>query len=115
MKRLAEPGRRKLLFGFMGFGEELIVLVLWPIFIALMLPDLVMFGAVISLSMLATVLLTLYIGRLTDEGSRPALIRTGVVYATASWLIRPLIVGGLGVFLIDAFYRIAKNTVAVPL
>lgn len=115
MKRIFDPAKRRQLFGFMGFGEELIALVLWPIFISLMVPNFVLFGAVISLSMLTTVLVTLYIGRLADEGSRHVLIRTGVVYASASWLIRPLIVGGFGVFLMDAFYRVTKNTMAVPM
>jgi hypothetical protein len=65
--------------------------------------------------MLATVLVTLYVGRIADGGNRIALLRTGVVYSTASWLVRPFVIGGLGVFLVDAFYRVAKNTVAVPM
>jgi hypothetical protein len=115
MRRLVDPGRRRQLFGFMGFGEELVALVLWPIFIALLVPNLAVFGALISLSMLATVLVTLYVGRIADGGNRIALLRTGVVYSTASWLVRPFVIGGLGVFLVDAFYRVAKNTVAVPM
>lgn len=115
MRRIARPEHRRRLLAFFGFGEELFALVAWPIFIALVIPDAPSIGAVVSLAMLVNVGATLYVGRVSDNGNRPAVIRSGVVYVVGSWLLRPLVTGGLGAFLTDSFSRVAKNMVAVPL
>jgi phosphate/sulfate permease len=54
------------------------------------------------------------VGRLSDEGNRAAVLRTGTVYTAASWFVRPIVTGGFGAFLTDLFYRVAKNTMSVP-
>lgn len=115
MKRLfAKPNRRHF-WTYIGYGEELIALVLWPIFIALKVPDLLTLGAIVSLAMGAKVVVTLYVGSLVDDGARMPVLRNGVVFSIGSWLIRPLVAGGLGVFLFDSFYRVSKNMTNVPL
>lgn len=115
MRRLARPEHRKRFLAFFGYGEELLVLVAWPIFLALVIPDTPSIGAIVSLAMLVNVVATLYVGRASDNGNRQAVIRSGVVYVVASWLLRPLVTGGLGAFLMDSFSRVAKNMVAVPM
>ncbi|MEY4745066.1 MAG: hypothetical protein RL272_1011 [Candidatus Parcubacteria bacterium] len=115
MRRVAEPRRRRRLLAFMGFGEELLALVAWPIFIALVIPDYGSLGAVVSVAMLANVAATLYVGRVSDDGGRGPVLRSGVIYTAASWVARILVTGGFGVFLMDSFYRVAKNMVNVPL
>lgn len=115
MRMLVDRRHRRDLLSFIGFGEELIALVLWPIFIVLILQSPMAVGIVVSLAMSINVLITLYVGRLADEDSKTSVLRTGVVYAAASWLVRPLVIGGLGIFLIDSFYRVTKNTMTVPL
>lgn len=115
MRRIVKKENRRKLFAFFGFGEEMVALVLWPIFIATLISDMLSLGAVISFAMLANAVLTLYIGRITDEGSKKSLLRTGVVYTMLSWLVRPLISGGFGIFLMDSFYRVSKNAINVPM
>jgi len=115
LSRLIERGNRRQLLTFIGFGEEFITLVLWPIFIAIMIPSLFSLGAIIALSRLINVIVTLYVGRLTDEDRPRQVLYSGTFYTVMSWLVRPLITGGLGVFLIDAFYRISRNMTMVPL
>ena len=114
VKRVFSKENRRTLLACFGFGEELIALVLWPIFIASVVPDLLSLGAIVSLSMLANVLVTLYVGGLCDDGAKTPVLRSGTAFVTASWLTRLLVTGGLGVFLIDSFYRVAKNMVGVP-
>jgi len=113
--RLVKRENRRSLWVFIGYGEELIVLVLWPIFIATLIPDLFSLGIIVSLSMLANILATLYIGSIVDEGDRLPVLRSGTVFIAGSWLARTLVSSGLGIFLIDSFYRVAKNMVGVPL
>ena len=115
LARVFKPETRRQAVGFAGYGEELFALTIWPLFIALTVQGYVAAGVVLSLSMLLTVLVTLYIGRMADEDGRERVMRSGVVYVVASWLIRPLVSGGLGAFLADAFYRVSKNTAAVPM
>lgn len=114
-RRLARPEHRRSLFAFIGFGEELIALVAWPLFIAAAVSGYAVIGLVVSLAMFVNVLATLYIGRISDDGAKVPVLRSGVIYTTASWLVRPLVAGSLGVFLIDSFYRVSKNMVNVPL
>lgn len=106
---------RRRTLAFAGFGEELIALVAWPIFMAAAIPDFASLGAVVTLAMLVNVAVILYVGRVSDEGDRGAVLRSGVIYAIASWVLRPAATGALGVFLMDSFYRVSKNMLNVPL
>ncbi|HTM69023.1 MAG TPA: MFS transporter [Candidatus Binatia bacterium] len=115
MRRIARKENRRKVIGFMGFGEELLALVAWPLFLAIMVPDAALLGAIISFAMLANVAATLYVGRVSDDGDKTAVLRSGTLYTSASWLVRILVSGGFGAFLIDSFYRISKNMVNVPL
>ena len=115
MRRLLKKENRGRLIGYMGFGEELLALVAWPVFLALMVPDAAALGVIVSFAMLANIAATLYVGRMSDGDDKTAVLRSGAVYTAASWLVRVFVTGGFGVFLIDSFYRIAKNMVNVPL
>lgn len=100
---------------FFGFGEELIALVAWPLFMATVITSLTSLGVVVSLAMLLNVVAILYVGRISDEGDPVSVLRSGAFYDVASWIIRPLTSGGLGVFLMDSFYRVSKNMLGLPL
>ncbi len=113
--RVFRKSNRRRLIACLGFGEELIALVLWPIFIATIIPNMLSLGAVISLSMVANVVVTLYVGGLCDDGEKIPVLKSGTVYTFGSWIARVLVTGGLGVFLVDSFYRVSKNMIGVPL
>lgn len=116
---LARPFKkehRRNTVAYAGFGEEFIAMAIWPVFMSLVIPNLTSLGLVVSLAMIINVASVLYVGRLSDEGDRKAVLRSGVLYEMAAWLVRPLVAaGGLGVFLIDTFYRVSKNILGVPL
>ncbi len=113
--RLFQKKHRRKFWAFVGFGEEFVALVLWPIFISTVIPNMFSLGVVMSLAMIVNVAVTLYVGGLTDDGGRVPVLRSGAFFAAGSWLVRILVTGGLGVFLIDSFYRVAKNMIGVPL
>jgi len=115
MVRLFQKKNRRNFWAFVGFGEEFIALVLWPIFVASVIPDMFSLGVVMSLAMIVNVAVTLYVGSLCDDGGRVPVLRSGAFFAAGSWLVRLLVTGGLGVFLIDSFYRVAKNMIGVPM
>jgi hypothetical protein len=115
--RLANPANRHRFLSFFAYGEQLIAMIAWPLYVMAVIPSAVAMGLVISLSQLFNVFSTLYMGRVTDEedGRREAVVRSGALYTALSWIIRPLMSGGLGVFLSDSFYRISHLTVGIPL
>lgn len=115
VRRVFRSENRRRFLAYLGYGEEMIALGLWPVFIALKVPDLLSLGMIVSSAMIVRVLVVLYTGGLVDEGARQPVLRNGVVFTAGSWLIRPLAVGGLGVFLFDAFYGVSKNMVAIPM
>lgn len=115
IKRLVERKNRRSFLALLGFGEELYALAVWPLFIAAVVKTPFAIGTLTAISALATILVVLYVGRLSDEGDRAAVLRNGAVYTSGSWLVRLLAAGGLGIFLSDVFGRVAKNMMAIPL
>ncbi|MEA3249025.1 MAG: hypothetical protein U9Q03_01560, partial [Patescibacteria group bacterium] len=99
---------------FFALGESFIALTAWPIFIVIMIPDLLVIGFLVSFARFINVLVTLYVGRLSDEDRRDSVLYSGTVFTIGSWLVRPLISGPLGVFLIDSYYRVSRNMTIVP-
>ncbi len=115
MKRLVKPENRRKLFSCMGFGEEHLAGYLWPIFIFLAIKEYASIGFLISASVFVATILTLYIGRVTDEESRHEVLKIGVIFTFFTWLMRTLVVSGVGIFMTDALYRISRRTIGVPL
>lgn len=115
--RLVDPANRDRFFAFFAYGEQLVALVAWPLYVMTVIASAVTMGIVISLSQLSNVFSTLYIGRVVDEemGNREKVVRSGALYTVLAWLIRPFMTGSLGVFLSDSLYRISSQTIGIPL
>jgi len=115
MKDLVKPENRRRLFAYMGFGEEHLAGYLWPIFIFLVVKEYVSIGFLISASVFVATVLTLYIGKVTDEESRHEVLKIGTIFTFFTWLMRVLVVSGIGVFMADSLYRISRRVIGVPL
>ncbi len=116
-KRLFEKKRRRQLFGFFGFGENFILAVAWPLYVAIVIPSAIVIGMVISLARLFDILFLLYVGKVTDDeqDNKDSVLRSGVIYSVLAWLVRPFLGGSLGVFLSDTFGSLSMSAVRVPL
>lgn len=114
-RRLFAAENRRSLFGYMGFGEELVVLVLWPIYISVVVVAYLEVGVVVAAATLITALATLYIGKLTDEQNKHELLKLSTVLYAFGWLARLAAKTPFTVFLTDSWSRLTKNIVAVPL
>lgn len=114
-KRLFKPENRRRLLAYMGYGEEFIVMIVWPLFMYLAVKEFFNLGIIVSLATLATMLVAVAVGRLSDSQERVRVLRLGVLYTVLSWLMR-LVTGGVaGVFLADTLYRNARTAVGIPL
>ncbi|MBI2644849.1 MFS transporter [Candidatus Uhrbacteria bacterium] len=106
---------RRYFVGYLGFGEELIVLTVWPIFIYVAVGNIVQAGGIVALSSLVTALVTLYAGRMADLKDRKSVLQAGTALYALGWMMRFFARGGASVFLVDFFSRTSKNILTVPL
>ncbi len=114
-RRLFKWNTIKRFFALTGFGEELIILVIWPIFIYLAVKDFLGLGALVAVSTFFTTVVYLYIGRATDGKDRRAILRSGTISYFMTWLLRILARSVMGIFLVDVFSRITKQSIAIPM
>jgi predicted MFS family arabinose efflux permease len=113
-RKFIDPARLKESAAFLGFGEELLALVVWPIFVFAVLKDFAATGTLMSLSILGATLAILFIGRLADRQSRRAVLRTGTIFLAASWVTRIFLKAKFGILGIDLFHRVSRSMVGVP-
>lgn len=114
-KRLFDRDNWRTLIGNLGFGEELIFFVLWPVFIATVITQYVEIGGLVAISTLVMILATLYIGELSDEKNKHSVLRYSTLLYFFVWLIRIFTKSPFAVFLADSGSRVTKNIVNVPL
>ncbi len=100
--------------GYFGFGEELLVLTIWPIFIFIIVTNYQDTGALVTVATLVATGLALYIGFYTDKHSKQALLRSGTLIYALTWLARVPIVAPFAVFITDTLSRTAKSLVFIP-
>lgn len=101
--------------GYLGFGEEAVQLIVWPLFIFLTVPDFFKFGSIISLSTLIATLVMLYVGILTDHRSKQVLIRIFALALSLFWFIRPYFPTLSGIMATNTLGTIAKNSFIIPI
>jgi len=114
-KRLFLRKNKKRFLGLMGFGEGIVGIAIWPIFIYLVLADYLKLGSLISLATLITVIAIFYISRLTDRMNRKTITKTGSILCSISWLARLLAKFPLYILFVDAFSRISKSSIEIPM
>ena len=100
---------------YFALGEELVMLTVWPIFIALTFVSYEKMGGAIAVATLITAVVTLYIGKLIDGDKPVRTLRIGAAISVVVWALRPLLTTIGQVFTSDTFGRIAKNTTFVTL
>jgi MFS family permease len=100
--------------GYFGFGEELLVLTVWPIFIFTVVKDYQSVGALVTVATLIATGLALYIGFYTDRHSKQSLLRAGTLIYALTWLVRLPVVSPFATFITDALSRTTKTLVFIP-
>lgn len=100
---------------YFGYGEELYLLAIWPVFIFLTVGSFLYFGAVLATTMLISTVILLYIGRRVDfEGKRmPFMI--GASSIALIWLARIFASSVLLVVVVDVLSRIARDVFSVSM
>lgn len=112
---LVSKGQQRYFWGYVGFGEELIVVTVWPIFLFMTFGTTLSTGAAVALSTLITVIIVLYVGRFTDRNDRKFVERIGAAFIALSWWMRLLARGAGSVIMLDLFSRISKQIFIIPI
>lgn len=117
-RSLVLPFRRrywKNTVGYLGLGEELIGMTVWPIFILLVYGDLFEVGALTGISALITAVVTLMVGKFTDKHNKKRVLSLSSVLQAGGWLIRLATRLPAAVFAIDVAGRSIHNSIFVSL
>ncbi len=112
---LLDKKNRRVALSFLGFGEEFVSMVIWPIFIYVIIENVFDLGLIVGLSILITSLITLYIGRLSDFANRRKILGWGASFYAFSWFFRMFITSQFGVFFVNSFAQLARNVIGVPM
>lgn len=100
---------------FLGFGEELIAMTIWPIYVFIIVGNFLTFGAVLTASTVVSSAFLLLTGKLTDKVSRAKVVKgTSLVYFL-SWFPKLFITTPLGVFLTDSLGQFSKTAIMIPM
>lgn len=105
----------KKFLGYVGFGEELLVLTVWPIFIYIIVKNYESTGILTTIAALVATILALYIGKVTDNYSKRLLIKVGTFLYFIIWLARFVATSFWSVFFVDSLSRTSKELVFIPL
>ncbi len=114
-KNLFNKNNQQSFLAYIGFGEEFVVLVIWPIFISLIIKNVFDLGLIVALATLVTTIIVFYVGRLADFKNKRAILSWGSAVYSLAWFIRIFITNTVGVFFVDSLSRLGKETVAIPI
>ncbi len=98
----------------LAFGEELVLLVFWPVFMFLVANDYLSLGIISASSIFLTTIALLFVGRWSDRGNKKILLHYGSIFYFFSWLFKILVRTPWGIVLVDVYGRISRNFISVP-
>ncbi len=114
-KRLLKPENRRLVLAHMGYGEEFVALVLWPIAMYGVVGHFATLGLIVTIGALFTAIVGFFIGRLTDTGKRRTLLRLGALLTAITWPARAAISAPASVLTTETLYRSARMAQGMPM
>ena len=115
-KILLHPRDRRLLFTYMADGaENMIGVVIWPIFIwQLLNGDYKAVGMVFSLVVLVTILGRLIFGDYADRFNKKKLIKYGTFLYSIGWIVKIFVQTGFQIFVVSAYHNLALAAMRTP-
>ena len=105
----------KRFFAYLGFGEELLVLTIWPIFIYIIVKDYKDTGLLAGGAGLLSAIFALLLGSLSDKHTKHRLVKIGTYFNSLFWVLRIFASNFLSAFALDTASKTAKETLFVPL
>ncbi len=101
--------------GYMGFGEELIMLTIWPVFIYIVVKNYEGTGILATMASLIAAVMAVIIGKITDQYTKRVLIKLGAFFSALVWFARFIASNVWNVFALDTLSRASKEMDFIPL
>ncbi|MBI5529961.1 MAG: MFS transporter [Candidatus Doudnabacteria bacterium] len=101
--------------GYIGFGEELLVLTIWPIFIFIVVKDYKDTGLLSASSSFVAAVIALFLGKISDQYTKRVLVKIGAFFSSIFWLGRIFSGTFVTAFASDSASKAAKETLFIPL
>ncbi len=101
-------------FSYFAFGEELLVMTIWPIFIFIIIKNYQDIGSMVTVASLMATGLALLIGIYSDKHGKRRVLQIGGFFYVLSWMARIPVISTFGAFITDAISRTAKSLVFIP-
>lgn len=98
----------------LGYGEELLSMTVWPVFLILVVGDLARLGGLVAIASLLTALVTLVAGKLSDRRGKSSLIQLGSSLTALFGVLRSIVRTVPAAFVVDTGNRIMKNFTYIP-
>jgi MFS family permease len=105
----------KKFFGYLGFGDELLVLTVWPVFIFLIATNYKDSGLLAGGASLIATIIALFLGKITDSYTKRILVKIGAFFNAIFWLGRVLCTNFITTFAADSLSRTSRETLFIPL
>lgn len=110
-KGIAVGSNRTRFFAHLGFGDELLYMVVWPVFLYAATQNVLGVGGIVTGASLLAAATLLFIGRSTDTGSRIVLLARGVRTLVLIWVLRVVTAAAPWLLVMDAAHRVGAGTV----
>lgn len=100
---------------FSGYAiESIIGRILWPIFLIIVIKNITKVGFIVSISLLFSILVFYFIGKLTDKYNKSKLLKFGTGLYFISWIGRIFVTSSVGVFFVDSYKNISEKILHIP-
>lgn len=101
--------------GYLGFGEEMLVLTIWPVYIYIILNNYQSAGILATVASLSAALLAIIVGKVTDQYGKRILIKLGAFMTSLVWFARPIATGLSSTMVVDTMSRTSKEICFIPI
>lgn len=108
-------GNGKNLLSFSGYAiESIINRIIWPIYLIMIILTYDTMGLIVTLSLIISILVFYFIGKMTDRYDRRKLIWLGTFLYLIAWLGRLMANSVIKIFAVDTYKNIAEKILLVP-
>ncbi len=105
----------KKFIGYLGFGEELLMFTVWPVFIYIIVKDYKDTGLLSAAASFMAAFIALFLGKISDIYTKRVLIKIGAFFSCIFWLSRFFVGNFITAFAADSFGKASKETLFIPL
>ncbi len=106
---------RRMVMTMLGWAEDLVVMVYWPLFIFIVMGSIDKLGYVVSFNVLLMTLFGFFIGEVSDRCSRRVVLKINFPFVFLSYLFRCVAFSPVRVLLTDALGRVSAIGVRLPM